>query len=152
MCSYDFFFFNEPAPTGIYTLSLHDALPISLYWIDRYLSDWRPQRPKASQSPRLYLSEKGHALSGNEIGQKIRDYKEKAGISKPGGCHLFRHAMATHMLDNGADIRHIQEMLSHSNLSSTQIYTKVSNQALKEIHRQTHPAALVEVDSVESDG
>jgi len=116
----------------------------ALYWIDRYLSEWRPQRPRASHSKLLYLSEKGYALRSAGIGQKIRDYKKKAGISKPGGCHLFRHAMATHMLDNGADIRYIQEMLGHSSLSSTQIYTKVSNQALKEVHRQAHPAAQVE--------
>lgn len=115
----------------------------ALYWIDQYLNDWRPQRPRATHSTRLYLSEKGYPLRSTEIGQRIRDYKQKAGIAKPGGCHLFRHAMATHMLDNGADIRHIQEMLGHSNLSSTQIYTQVSKQALKDIHRQTHPAALV---------
>ena len=66
-------------------------------------------------------------MLGNNLGNAIREYKQKAGISKPGGCHLFRHAMATHMLENGADIRYIQEMLGHSNLSSTQIYTKVSN-------------------------
>jgi len=60
--------------------------------------------------------------------------------------------MATHMLDNGVDIRHIQEMLGHSNLSSTQVYTKVSNQALKDVHRQTHPASqLSDESTAESD-
>ncbi len=120
----------------------------ALYWLDQYLSEWRPQCvrncPRSAYSDWLYLSEKGHKMLGNNLGNAIRDYKQKAGISKPGGCHLFRHAMATHMLENGADIRYIQEMLGHSNLSSTQIYTKVSNQGLKDIHRQTHPTAVVD--------
>ena len=126
----------------------------ALEWIDRYLSEWRPQRPRAGHSNNLYLSEKGYPLRSTEIGQKIRDYKKKAEIGKSGGCHLFRHAMATHMLDNGADIRHIQEMLGHSSLSSTQIYTKVSNRVLKDVHRQTHPAAQMaqEKESEETEG
>jgi len=121
----------------------------ALFWLDRYLSEWRPQRPRASHSNILYLTEKGFKLRDGDIGQKIRDYKTQAGITKPGGCHLFRHAMATHMLDNGADIRHIQEILGHSCLSFTQFYTKVSRQGLKDVHRQTHPAALVEADEDE---
>ncbi len=121
----------------------------ALHWLDRYLSDWRPDCPRASMSNTLYLSEKGYKTRDGDIGKRIREYKAKAQINKPGGCHLFRHAMATHMLDNGADIRHIQEMLGHSNLSSTQIYTKVSNQQLKDVHRQTHPAAWVESDQPE---
>jgi len=121
----------------------------ALSWIDRYLNEWRPQRPRATHSNILYLTEKGYKLRDGDIGQKIRDYKIKANITKPGGCHLFRHAMATHMLDNGADIRHIQEMLGHSCLSSTQIYTKVSRQGLKDVHRQTHPASMVETEETE---
>jgi len=116
----------------------------ALHWLDRYLTEWRPKRPRATHSNTLYITEKGFKIRDGDIGQKIRDYKAIAEITKPGGCHLFRHAMATHMLDNGADIRHIQDMLGHSNLSSTQIYTKVSNQALKDVHRQTHPASRVE--------
>jgi len=118
----------------------------AIHWLDRYLSEWRPDCPRANMSNTLYLSEKGYKTRDGDIGKRIREYKQKAGISKPGGCHLFRHAMATHMLDNGADIRHIQAMLGHSNLSSTQIYTKVSNQRLKDVHRQTHPAAWVDED------
>ncbi len=116
----------------------------ALYWLDRYLTGWRPDCPRSNLSSTLYLSEKGYKTRDGDIGKRIREYKLKAGINKPGGCHLFRHAMATHMLDNGADIRHIQEMLGHSNLSSTQIYTKVSNQRLKDVHKQTHPSALVD--------
>ena len=70
----------------------------------------------------------------------MKKYIEQAGIGKPGACHIFRHTMATLMLDNGADIRHIQMMLGHSQLSTTEIYTQVSIKKLKEIHTLTHPA------------
>ncbi|KOP31730.1 recombinase XerD, partial [Xenorhabdus sp. GDc328] len=71
---------------------------------------------------------------------------------KPGACHLFRHSMATQMLDNGADIRHIQAMLGHEKLNTTQIYTKVAIKQLKQVHSRTHPAerdsqALPDADS-----
>lgn len=64
-----------------------------------------------------------------------------ADIGKTGGCHAFRHTMATLMLEGGADTRHIQEMLGHASLKTTQIYTKVSIQQLKAVHRATHPSA-----------
>jgi len=65
-----------------------------------------------------------------------------AGIKKPGACHLFRHACATHMLENGADTRFIQALLGHADLGTTQIYTRVSIDKLREIHDATHPAKL----------
>lgn len=67
---------------------------------------------------------------------------DAAAITKPGSCHLFRHTMATMMLENGADIRYIQAMLGHSSLSAAEIYTQVSIRKLKEIHTATHPAKL----------
>jgi integrase/recombinase XerD len=118
----------------------------AIQWVERYLEEWRSQRPRANQCQVLYLSEKGYPLRIGDVGQKIRDYKQQANIQQPGGCHLFRHAMATHMLDNGADIRHVQEMLGHVSLSSTQIYTQVSKQALKKVHSKTHPLAENEVE------
>lgn len=63
-----------------------------------------------------------------------------AGIERPGATHLFRHACATHMLENGADIRFIQEMLGHANLATTEIYTHVAIDKLQQIHAATHPA------------
>jgi len=65
----------------------------------------------------------------------------KAGLEKSGGCHLFRHACATHMLENGADIRYVQEQLGHSSLQTTQVYAQVSLAKLKEAHAKTHPSA-----------
>lgn len=66
----------------------------------------------------------------------------EAGIHKKGSCHVFRHTMATHMLDNGADIRFIQVMLGHEKLDTTQIYTRVSVVKLEEVHSSTHPARM----------
>ena len=72
----------------------------------------------------------------------VREYVDGAELGKSGACHLFRHTMATLMLENGADIRFIQAMLGHAELSTTQIYTQVSIRKLKEIHSLTHPARL----------
>src|SRR3546814_16580040 len=71
--------------------------------------------------------------------QLVRDDVNAADIGKRGSCHLFRHTMATLMLENGADIRFIQAMLGHAELSTTQIYTQVSIRMLKQIHSATHP-------------
>jgi len=70
----------------------------------------------------------------------VREYIDAADTGKRGSCHLFRHTMATLMLENGADIRYIQAMLGHAELSTTQIYTQVSVRRLKAIHTATHPA------------
>jgi integrase/recombinase XerD len=76
------------------------------------------------------------------LGDLVKRHLEAAGIGHIGACHLFRHACATHMLDNGADIRYIQLILGHADLATTQIYTRVSLTKLKEIHNATHPAKL----------
>jgi integrase/recombinase XerD len=76
------------------------------------------------------------------LGDLVKRHLEHAGIMHPGACHLFRHACATHMLENGADIRYIQLILGHADLATTQIYTQVSLGKLKEIHTATHPARL----------
>ena len=77
-------------------------------------------------------------------GRATVEYVEAAGTGKSGACHLFRHTMATLMLEGGADIRFIQQMLGHSRLDSTQIYTHVSIRMLKQIHSTTHPAASLQ--------
>jgi integrase/recombinase XerD len=74
----------------------------------------------------------------------VRDYVLRADLGKSGACHLFRHTCATLMLEGGADIRYIQEMLGHVELSTTQIYTQVSIRRLKAVHTLTHPAAKLE--------
>jgi integrase/recombinase XerD len=76
------------------------------------------------------------------VAERVRRYMHFAGIQKPGACHLFRHACATHMLENGADTRFIQVLLGHVDIGTTQIYTRVSIDKLRQIHDATHPAKL----------
>jgi integrase/recombinase XerD len=74
----------------------------------------------------------------------VREHVEQANIGKKGACHMFRHTMATLMLEGGADIRFIQQMLGHADLNSTEIYTHVAIRKLKQIHAATHPGAALE--------
>ena len=110
-------------------------------WIVRYVEEVRPQLAIRSDELALFLTDYGEPFEKNRLGDLVRRYMRHAGIAH-GSCHAFRHAMATHMLDNGADIRFIQAMLGHSELSTTQIYTQVSIGKLKEIHAATHPARM----------
>ena len=92
----------------------------------------------------MFLNCDGAPLSNDALSWRVRDYFQCAGIEKRGACHLFRHTMATAMLDNGADIRHVQEMLGHTQIATTQRYTHVSIARLKAVHAATHPAAKLE--------
>jgi len=89
----------------------------------------------------MFLSSKGLPLNPDQVGQMVGKYVRRAGIDKPGACHLFRHAAATSMLDAGADIRHVQKMLGHADISTTQIYTHVAIKQLEKVYNRTHPAA-----------
>ncbi len=114
----------------------------ALYWVERYRRDARPQLLISHDEQTLFLTDYGEPWIRQRLSTLIRKYLHHAGIDKPGACHLFRHAMATHMLDNGADIRYIQMMLGHADLSTTQIYTQVSIEKLRDINAATHPAKM----------
>jgi integrase/recombinase XerD len=89
----------------------------------------------------LSLGDAGEVLHVDYLTQLVRRYLEAAGIERPGACHLFRHSMATAMLEGGADVRFVQEMLGHASLEKTQLYTRVTIDKLKAVHAATHPAA-----------
>jgi len=89
----------------------------------------------------LFLNDYGDAFRDNKLGDKVKRFMKNAGIDVLGSCHLLRHAMATHMLENGAELRYIQAMLGHSSVNTTQIYTHVSIRELQEVHKTTHPRA-----------
>jgi len=114
----------------------------ALAWIDKYVLEVRPTLARQPDDGTLFLSNQGDTFSPNRLSQMVREYVDGAQLGKSGACHLFRHTMATLMLENGADIRFIQAMLGHAELSTTQIYTQVSIRKLKEIHSLTHPARL----------
>jgi len=116
----------------------------ALLWLDKYLAGVRPEMLVSSREQALFLSGYGDsALSADHLSRLVAEYVRRAGIAH-GGCHLFRHTCATLMLENGADIRFIQQMLGHANLSTTQIYTEVTIGQLKRVHAMTHPAGREE--------
>lgn len=111
-----------------------------LWWLDRYLHHVRPEVLAVPDCKALFLAMCGVAgLTANGVTMAVVPYLRASGIDK-GSCHLFRHAMATQMLENGADLRWIQAMLGHRSVESTQIYTQVSIRALQAGHASTHPA------------
>jgi integrase/recombinase XerD len=113
----------------------------ALAWITKYEREARPLQQKEGEPRHLFLNQYGQPLSADGLSWRIRQCVKHAGINKRGACHLFRHTMATAMLDNGADIRHVQEMLGHRTITSTQRYTHVSMARLSAVHAATHPAA-----------
>jgi integrase/recombinase XerD len=113
-------------------------------WVDKYLCEARLQLVIEPDDRTLFVSREGGSLHPDRLSRLVRKYVEQANIEKRGACHMFRHTMATLMLENGADIRFIQEMLGHADLQSTQVYTRVSIRQLKQIHAATHPGASLE--------
>jgi len=122
-------------------------------WIEKYLTEVRPRLIIDPNDVTLFLTHLGQGFTTNRLTQLVREYVDAADIGKRGSCHLFRHTMATLMLENGADIRFIQAMLGHAKLETTQIYTQVSIRKLKEIHEATHPAKMnrEEIDALPDD-
>jgi integrase/recombinase XerD len=114
----------------------------ALLWLDKYLAEARPKLHDDPRQPLLFLSTTGRPLHPNYISSQVRRMMNRAGITKQGSCHLFRHTAASLMLDRGASIRHLQAILGHESLCTTQIYTHVSIGKLCEVHERTHPARL----------
>jgi integrase/recombinase XerD len=109
-------------------------------WVTRYLDEVRPRLDRNHDHPTLFLSVTGGVLAPDVLSRMVSTYVRAAAPTKKGSCHLFRHTAATLMLDAGADVRFIAEMLGHQKLETTMTYTRVSMAKLQEVHARCHPA------------
>jgi integrase/recombinase XerD len=109
-------------------------------WMDRYLAEARPVAEGAVDSGRFFVSSGGRPLAGNRLSEAVAAVLARAGFPGRGSCHFLRHTMATLMLENGADVRVLQEILGHEHLGTTAVYTHVAIGHLKRVHAKTHPA------------
>ena len=120
-------------------------------WIKVYVRQVRPTLMIDPADTTLFLTDHGLPFHKNRLSDLVKTYLLACGIGKPGAAHLFRHAMATQMLNNGADLRFIQIMLGHARLETTQIYTHVAIAQLKQVYERTHPSARLKPDSPQDD-
>lgn len=111
-------------------------------WIERYLQLTRPTLACDHSGTALFLDNAGLRFRGHQLSQMASAYIKRSGVRQQGACNLFRHSTATLMHENGADLRYIQEMLGHADISTTQIYTHVTINRLREVYARTHPAAF----------
>ncbi|GJQ63891.1 MAG: tyrosine recombinase XerD [Melioribacteraceae bacterium] len=110
------------------------------YWVERYLVYARPNyENKATSENILFLSNRGKALSRMGVWKIVDKYTKEAKIEKSVHPHTFRHSFATHLVEGGADLRAVQEMLGHSDISTTQIYTHIDRDFIRQVHRDFHP-------------
>ena len=111
----------------------------SIHWLDMYLLDGRPNLLKGRNSEYLFLTQRGASMSRQAFWYVIKRHALRAGIQKALSPHTLRHSFATHLLNHGADLRVVQMLLGHSDLSTTQIYTHVAQERLKRLHAEHHP-------------
>lgn len=109
--------------------------------LSSYINDVRPQLLDEPNQTALFVNMNGERMSRQGFWKIVKFYQEKAGISKDITPHTLRHSFAAHLLENGADLKSIQEMLGHADISSTQIYTQVVNQKLRDVYAKSHPRA-----------
>ena len=112
----------------------------AIHWLDKYMREVRYRLSLDTRTQALFLTAYGEAFNPDVISRMVTDWMTKANLAKRGSCHMLRHSCATHMLDNGADIRFIQQLLGHEKLDTTAIYTEVSIRQLQEVHARCHPA------------
>jgi integrase/recombinase XerD len=108
-------------------------------WVQRYLDGSRPQLAGSVLAKQLFITARGKGMTRQAFWYRIRHYALKSGINKHLSPHTLRHAFATHLLNHGADLRVVQMLLGHSDLSTTQIYTHVARERLKDLHAHHHP-------------
>lgn len=108
-------------------------------WLQRYLATGRPALSANAAARQLFITRRGTGMTRQAFWYRLRAYAAKSGINKHLSPHTLRHAFATHLLNHGADLRVVQMLLGHSDLSTTQIYTHVARERLKDLHAQHHP-------------
>jgi len=116
------------------------------HWLERYLREVRLRLEVRAGEPALFLTGYGGPFNPDVVSGMVSRWMEQAGLAKRGSCHLLRHTCATHMLEGGADVRYIQQLLGHENLETTAIYTEVSIRQLQEVHARCHPTGRMKAD------
>ncbi len=112
---------------------------VAIEWIEKYLVSARPQLVKQKWVDTLFVSRIGRTMTRQTLWHRVKNLAFEAGIKGKLSPHTLRHAFATHLLNHGADLRTVQLLLGHSDLSTTQIYTHVAKERLHQIHQQHHP-------------
>ena len=116
--------------------------PAAIQVLNDYVHHVRPRLVENLNETALFVNMNGERMSRQGFWKLIKHYQEKAGIEKDITPHTLRHSFAAHLLENGADLRSIQEMLGHADISSTQIYSRLVNQKIKDVYRKAHPRAM----------
>jgi integrase/recombinase XerD len=111
----------------------------ALDWLQRYLREARPELLGGASSEALFPGRGGRAMTRQTFWHRIKHHARVAGITRPLSPHVLRHAFATHLVNHGADLRVVQLLLGHSDLSTTQIYTHVARTRLRDLHAKHHP-------------
>lgn len=112
---------------------------MAMEWIKRYLTQARPLLAQGAASDWLFITARGGPMTRHNFWHLIKRHATQAGVIAPLSPHTLRHAFATHLLEHGADLRSVQSLLGHADLSTTQIYTHVTRQRLRDLHKQFHP-------------
>lgn len=115
--------------------------PAAVRALSEYIEFIRNQMVAVPQEPALFVNVNGERMSRQGFWKLIKTYQQKAGIEKDITPHTLRHSFAAHLLENGADLRSIQEMLGHSDISTTQVYSQVVKHQLKDVYNKAHPRA-----------